>query len=296
MKQTFLNKRHLKKPFFEGWYYKNVTATQDYSIALIPGRTKAGAFIQVIDRTCSYYIPYALEDCSFQENEVRIGDNVFTPNRIQLSIVGEITVIGELWYQDFTPIRKTWYAPTIMGPFSYFPMQCVHGILSLHHLIQGTLTVNGVSHCFDQGLGYLEKDHGSSFPREYVWCQGSDVETSFFFSNAHIPVGCFSFSGTIAILWTGKKEYRFASYYGCRTRIKEQKQKTIIEVKSGRRFLKITYPWKEGRSLIAPQIGEMKRFMKETIDVPITISLYKNHHLLFQKELLGSVEQVKSEL
>ena len=52
-----------------------------------------------------------------------------------------------------------------MGPFSYLSfMECYHGILSMKHSLEGTLSWNGQLIDFTNGIGYLEKDWGSSFP------------------------------------------------------------------------------------------------------------------------------------
>lgn len=60
----------------------------------------------------------------------------------------------------------------------------------MKHSLQGELVWNDQPIDFDQGIGYIEKDWGSSFPATYVWAQCNQFETSdarFFFSAAEIP-------------------------------------------------------------------------------------------------------------
>ena len=46
-----------------------------------------------------------------------------------------------------------------MGPFAFVPfMECYHGIVSMDHIIQGELEIDGVNIDFSNGRGYLEKD------------------------------------------------------------------------------------------------------------------------------------------
>ena len=78
-----------------------------------------------------------------------------------------------------------------MGPFSHLSfMECNHAILSMKHSVSGILMFNGKILNFDQGIGYIEKDWGTSFPSSYLWCQANDFftrTTSFFLSIATIP-------------------------------------------------------------------------------------------------------------
>lgn len=54
-----------KRPYFEGWYYKQQNATQ--TLAFIPSfhvdkNGQAGAHLQVITQSESYYQAYSIED------------------------------------------------------------------------------------------------------------------------------------------------------------------------------------------------------------------------------------------
>lgn len=42
----------------------------------------------------------------------------------------------------------------------------------------GSITINNKNIAFDNGVGYIEKDWGSSFPKSYIWCQGNNFENS----------------------------------------------------------------------------------------------------------------------
>ena len=76
-----------------------------------------------------------------------------------------------------------------MGPFKYFPMECRHGIISMRHTLEGRLKLNGKEIDFTNGLGYIEKDSGRSFPSSYVWVQANDFDEpcSIMASVADIP-------------------------------------------------------------------------------------------------------------
>ena len=78
-----------------------------------------------------------------------------------------------------------------MGPFAYFPfMECFHGVLSMKHRVSGSIVVNSKELIFNNGIGYIEKDWGRSFPKRYLWLQCNDFsteETSIMVSIADIP-------------------------------------------------------------------------------------------------------------
>ena len=104
---------------------------------------------------------------------------------------------ADLLHSSLTPLHTSPYAPTIMGPFSYVSMECVHSIISLRHTVSGTIRLN--NRCFQiHGSGYMEKDRGTSFPSAYAWFQSNNCEDTascFFFSLAHIPFLTGSFQG-----------------------------------------------------------------------------------------------------
>ena len=100
-----------------------------------------------------------------------------------------------------------------MGPFSYIPnMECNHAILCMKNKTSGVIHINNTQMNFNNGTGYIEKDWGYSFPKEYIWCQGNDFKeanASFMVSIANIPFKFFSFQGIICVLIANGKEYKF---------------------------------------------------------------------------------------
>ncbi len=213
-------------PFFEGWYFKLVTADEAHRYAIIPGvilGADGHAFVQVLDGVTgqSAYHAYPLVDfwAATHDFEVRIGPNLFTRDRIVLDIdrpAGRVQ--GELRFAGLTPWPVSWASPGIMGWYAWAPfMECYHGVPSLNHTLAGTLRVDEQVLDFTGGLGYMEKDWGQSFPSAWVWMQTNHFDqpnTSLTASVAIIPWLRQAFPGFIVGLWHNDRLHRFTTYLG----------------------------------------------------------------------------------
>ena len=275
-----------KRSFFEGWYFKH--QSKDGSIAFIPGIniTKDGtkySFIQVITKDKSYNINYDFKDFSISQDKltIKIKDNIFSTKGVILNIRNRNIIIkGRLVYSDITPLKSD-----IMGPFAYFPfMECVHGVLSLNHKVNGSLFINNKEVKFIDAKGYIEKDSGKSFPKTYLWIQCNDFkieDTSIMVSIADIPFLGFEFKGCIAVVYYKGKEYRLATYNGVKL-ISYDENGLII--KRGKYRLEINIKNLSPQSLLAPNGGDMIRTIYENIACSARFKFYKDKNLIFDLE------------
>jgi len=261
---------------FEGWYYKH--QANGKSIALIPGRGKDHAFVQVITDKQAYNITYPLDE--YQKGDtLHVGDNTFSPAGISVDIRRpELTLIGEIKYQNPVPIQGD-----IMGPFRFFPMECRHGIVSMNHTLHGTLTLDGSPYDFTGGKGYIESDSGRSFPRGYTWVQCNDFEAdcSIMAAVARIPFYGLRFWGLICVVWQNGREYRFATYNGGKI---IRCEPGIMVLKRGKYKLSITTDTRKGHSLAAPRAGEMSHVIRERLSCPARFRFTEGDHVLFDEK------------
>lgn len=283
-----------KKNYFEGWYYKQVSIDEKTSISFIPGvslfKGDEHSFIQYIYValteqnelvTKTGYIRYRLDEFSYQDKPflVQIGDNVFTESFISIQLKDEkLTIQGKLTLNAFQDIKKTMLSPSIMGGFAYIPkMECYHGVISMNHTLKGFLNINKQKIDFTMGKGYIEKDWGTSFPKEYTWIQSNHFKnptTSIFFSVAHIPFHVATFKGFICALVVDGKEYRFATYNNSKITIEDQKNGTVtifLENKYAELTIKGTIT--TTGELIAPKDGIMTKVIKEALSGEVEIFL-----------------------
>ena len=262
------------KARFEGWYYKH--QTKDHTLALIPGRAKDHAFLQVVTDQKAYNITYPLS--AYQRGDtLQIGGNAFSRHAAKLDIHHpDLTLKGELHYGPLSPIRGD-----IMGPFRHFPMECHHGILSMDHSLSGTLTLSETPIDFTGGRGYIESDSGCSFPAGYTWvqCNDFDANCSIMAAVAKIPFYGLKFWGTICVVFFNGREYRLATYKGVKILRCEP---GIIELKQGKYHLSVTVEVRPGQSLPAPTSGKMSRRIRETLSCPAHFRFTEGSHVLFE--------------
>lgn len=280
--------------YFEGWYYKQVSADQKTSLSFIPGISlnakDAHSFIQYIlvqssdtgkTSTLTGYVRFPLESFDYQDTPfaVRIGDSMFTERMIDIDLVdGNVHFKGQLQLGKLQPIETSFFEPNIMGIFAYTPkMECYHGVISMNHRLEGSLMINAQPVHFTNGKGYLEKDWGTSFPKRYIWLQSNHFDnpaTSLFFSIAHIPFHFTEFEGFICNVVHEGKEYRFATYNLSRCRLEEvtaERVRLRLENRSAR--LDILAEVAQAAELIAPVQGTMQKTIKEGISGILTIRL-----------------------
>lgn len=248
---------------FKGWYFKHQKGAD--TVALIPGSAKSGAFIQVLSQAGSRQ--FDMPDLSVAHGVIRAGNCLFSKQGCKLDLPG---IRGEITYGPLTPLHSD-----IMGPFQYLPMQCRHGVISMAHTLQGSITMEDGLHSFDGGLGYIETDRGTSFPRYYQWLQCNDFPEpcSVMVSIAHIPFLGTSFTGCLcAIIYAGR-EYRLATYRGVRI---HAAQTEYLCLSQGKFFLKIEItPSHGGYPLRSPVQGEMSGTVRESSNASIHVLLWE---------------------
>lgn len=292
--ETFQGKNKINnvKCYFEGWYFKH--SRKDGNISFIPGinieNGKKSAFIQIITNTSSYYISYSFDefDFSYEPFYITIGNNFFSLDYINIDIQDEnINIVGELYYTNRINIQKNVFNPNIMGPFSFISfMECNHAILSMKHDIKGSLVINNKKYDLSNGIGYIEKDWGTSFPSSYLWAQANNFDNhnaSFFLSVATIPFSVFSFSGFICSFIVNSKEYRFATYNGSKIlKCRVSQNNFNIKLKNKDYTLHVYSNNKNTFSLKAPRCGSMEKEIYESINSDIYVCLSKNGTVLFE--------------
>lgn len=279
----------IKRPFFEGWYHKMSCANGD-TIVTIPGIYRSGiddnetAFLMFYQGSSGQvdYIPYNVNDfqCDRKSYALQLGKNFFSLNEISLNFQNErINVDGKITAQNLKPWPVTLFEHGCMGWYGYVPtMECFHGILSMDHDLSGALTINDNKIDFDKGHGYIEKDWGKNFPKDWVWAQSNNFEDSKIsvsVSLATIPWRKYEFSGFIIGIQHGDQLYRFTTYNFSKIAKIELKNNTLEwNLKRGNLDLELKIrPGKRSGLLYAPDKIDMIAKVEEFLDGHISLTL-----------------------
>ena len=273
-----------KKRFFEGWYYKVVSADEKYAFAFIPGiamdaEGKQQAFVQVLDgkKLTAAYHKFSSDAFIAQADvhNVLVGENRFTSSYIDLDLP---ELKGKIEFKNCYNWPSSWYSPGIMGPFSFAPrMECYHGILSMDHTLEGELVIGGEPINFNGGRGYMEKDWGHSFPEAYIWMQCNHFTTegvSIKASVAKIPWMGTSFVGFIAGILISGKLYQFTTYNFTKLRHCAVEPSAIsIIMENPKHKLEITAHREKSTVLAAPIGGFMDARIEESMMARLDVKL-----------------------
>lgn len=301
-----------KNKYFEGWYYKVISADENHAFAFIPGiamddRGNQQAFVQVMDgkKLTADYIRFPAETfrTTHQEFKVDIGGNTFQVDSLALKLP---EVHGVLKFKNHVPWPKKWYSPGIMGPYSFVPfMECYHGILSMDHEIEGRLQIKGETVDFTGGRGYMEKDWGHSFPSAYFWMQSNHFSkkgVSLKASVANIPWLGSSFVGFIAGLYFEQQLIQFTTYNGTRLLRSFADEKTVELVMENKKYrLEIWATRNDATTLASPILGFMDGRISESMTSSIEAKLTSktDNRVLFHDtgrnaglEVAGLTEQI----
>lgn len=288
--------------YFEGWYFKQVDAEMHRALAVIPGvsfpadGSSKHAFVQIISNGgTAHYFTYPIEAFSSDRGRafgIRIGDNVFSETGMSLRLRDDgIEIHGDVSFGAWAPWPVKALSPGIMGWYRFVPrMETYHGVLSMNHVISGSIATNGEPIDFEGGRGYVEKDWGRSFPSSWIWAQSNHFGhegVSLVVSVAKIPWMGKSFVGSIAGLRLDGELYRFTTYTGARLESLSTKAGDAhLILRDSEKELEVRIQSGKAATLKAPTLGAMEGRDSEslcgTIDATMRALSQGRSSLLFQ--------------
>jgi hypothetical protein len=300
-----------KKKYFEGWYFKIVNDEETLALAFIPGvsigrEEPDHAFIQVLDgrNAKSYYYSFSSDEFEADKKELKlkIGNNFFSKAAIHLDLP---EFHGKITMENHISIPTNVFSPGIMGWYSFTPfMQCYHGVVSMYHKVEGSLTCLGSAYDFKNGVGYIEKDWGTSFPRCWIWshCNHFDHNTpvSLMASVAHIPwMGSYFIGFIVALLFEGQVKI-FATYNNSKMKVAINDHGAAMEFKKNDTVLTLECTPGAGADLKSPIEGIMKGKVNESLQASINLTLQTKNQIITLKgrnaglEIAGETEILES--
>ena len=273
-----------KKAAFEGWFSKIDDRENGLMLSIIWGysthQNTKHAFIQFQDslKHNTAYITYPLDELKWKKDPfvLQIGKNELSQKGILLDFVmNGVPVQGEFCFGNFSPIKQSILKPNIMGWLTFFPNECNHSIISMYHKVTGNIQIGNQSWKIQDADGFIEKDWGTGFPKEYVWIQANEwKKSSVVFSYATVPILGKHAKGFFLVLHHDGKEYRFTSIEGSKLtdfHVSKDSFNATVEKKGVR--IKLKAKQFNPVALAAPKHGEMKSHIKESLDGTIELTL-----------------------
>ena len=296
------------KPFFEGWYHKMVM-NNGQSLVIIPGIYRSGvnnnqtAFIMIFDGGNGdvFYEKFEVQQfsCSTSSYSLQIGPNYFSLQKVILDIESEmLTIKGQVTANNLKPWPVTLLEPGCMGWYAYVPtMECFHGILSMDHSLNGEIEFNGSNYDFAGGRGYIEKDWGRNFPKNWIWAQSNNFSNNdicLTASLATIPWKNTAFAGFIVGLYYNSKLYRFTTYRNTVTKeIRHDSNKIFWQLKQKNLILELTI--EKGHTpglLYAPDKIDMVPRVHEYLDGSIYLKLYDHKETILEDHATSAAIEI----
>jgi hypothetical protein len=295
-----------KRRYFEGWYFKHVSADFSQSWSFIPGISRGEtdgegySFVQAIEggtgRTWWFEYPLDAFEASSRRVDIRVGQSRFSAAGISLNLEGEGSVFhGELAYGELKPPPLRIASPGVMGPFTFLPfMQCRHGLVSIDHRVEGSFEQDGRR--IDMGggkgsaagRGYIEKDWGSSMPSSWIWTQSNNFPErgdSFMLSIADIPWLGRRFTGFLCAASLSGRFIREATYTGARIEgFRLDDREISLSIVRGRSTIELLATRSRGGLLRAPEKGLLSRRIAESGDAKVSLRWTRGNKLLFEGE------------
>lgn len=296
--ETETENSKLASPFFEGWYYK-CRSEQIGNIAVIFGVSSSvntkQAFIQIVHHTAIQgYYSFALDLLSIQDDPfiVRIGESTFTKQEAMVCLP---QVQLHLVFDEIIPLPSSAWHPSIMGPLLYLKhLPCYHHIISLHGKASGYLLDSRTKkkQVF-QGLGYIEKDYGVSFPSGYGWCHGVHEDAMIVAAVAKVPYVKKEHIGFFVVLKKGDQLLRFSSYQlGVVRRFSHYRNRIYMEFEQFLTQVSIHIEYQNVCQLKAPKNGDMTDLVEESLDCVIDVLVERREVVLFKETFTCATSEI----
>ncbi len=282
-----------KRHYFEGWYFKLTDPAGRASLAVIPGISMNDdgtqhAFIQLLDGLAhrTYYHEFPAEEFQPAPDrfDLRIGTNRFTTDLIQLDLP---EVSGALHFSGVQPWPARPFAPGVMGWYGLVPgLECYHGLVSFHHVLEGSLQCFGRATDFSGGIGYTEKDWGRSFPLAWVWTQSNHLDhpapASLMASVARIPWRGRSFTGFLCTFLFAGELHTFATWTGAKINLHITTETVTLTFTHRRKRLRIQGRPGPGGSLASPIKGGMTGKISESLEAELQLEFTVRGTVVYQ--------------
>ena len=272
---------HKKGPSFEGFYFKTAHA-DGTTLVIICGfaksKDKSHAFIQVSSQSLkTFYFEYPINALKTNKETFNfsVGNNTFTKQGIKIQ---EEDCEIKLSFSEFELWDRSYLNPSIMGVLTFVPfVECKHDIISPFLKVNGEAKLKSKTLHFQDNSGYIDKNWGISFPKNYFWGHISSFENptiSVQFAKARPKWLFWKIPVHIGFLRINGEMHLFKSWKrGQMTMINVGQEE--IHLKNNKYKIELKFDKGDHLNLRAPLNGKLDSTILERAGIRTLVTIYK---------------------
>ena len=271
---TFKYQNKRNKNYFEGWYLRFTTNSHNYGLifAITKNEQDPHAFIQFfqsgMDRCV--YLRYDLDEFSFQDDTVFIGNNKMSLDKVQIieqDLEVDLTLKNHLYYTDKGKSKSA------MSYLKNMPLECFQEVLYLKAFAQGHVNYKNVINTIE-GSAYSEKTYGNNFPTQWMWLQSYQGKP-FTLAMGKMPVGPFRINGFFFIMEIDNKLIRLSTTNGAKIKFSNTDSFASIFISKGFYRIHIEASLQEPIQLVGPgKKGKMSLGVTESLTSSAKVKVF----------------------
>lgn len=287
-----------KNGFFEGWFQKIYSKEHQFSLVIIYGYTTGNSpnefgFIQILiptENAIILYFPKKQITFNPHTHYVTMGENILSFHTIKISHE-DLNI--ELHSPQNFPLKSL---KNSMGYAYYLPnIPCYHSVLNFDYKVRGEIKYQQNTYRFDNAMGYMEKNWGTSFPEKYFWLHAlepNNPNVSLLFSQAEIKWMGKSFIKHVGHLRLNGDELDLRTLTLFNVSYDNTNPENItITIKSKQIKLEMSFSVAKKYMFKGPLKGKLSRDILHHSDSQIDLKIYQNAEIKMYK-LFGNFEMI----
>lgn len=300
-KAPVFRKRDSTQPYFEGYYFKFINDQKEIVI-LIAGisisTTEKFSFIQIAsnynEEVELYKFPLSELKPSADSFYFKIGDNEFGPDRIVINI-GQIN--ADIQLTNSIHWKRSFLRPNIMGFLSFVPkVECKHDVITIKTDVSGYINLEKQKIVFEHGDGYIEKNWGSSFPKEYMWLHANQFKNKelslqfaiakpkWIFARPKVHIGYVMLDNPI----------HFGSHRLSTVKVRAKNDSISITIKTSKHIIHVIVNNRAPVNLMGPKKGQLQNEIAEYLNSEIELILIKRKLLKRNIEVIRDISSLST--
>ncbi|MFB6342916.1 tocopherol cyclase family protein [Saccharicrinis sp. FJH62] len=282
--------------YFENWLFKLVSEDRNSVLVIIPVMelgSNQRCYVQFLNgitgETCVAYYDLSELISSKYEMNFSFGENSFSEKGIKISIDQKgFKGSGKIRFGELMEYPSYGLKRNVIGYLSFMPFQHIYyAVISMHHKISGSISINNQTLNFDNGTGFIEKTWGKYYPESwlYIGCNTFTVpDTYFVITVSTVNLGFTKILGNVGYFYYKGKLINLSFYTKTKfTKFDQQGKVLLVELTKGKHRIEISLiPRNKGKIKIPSATDN--RYVSESADSTLHLNYFVNNELILSTE------------